>query len=190
MRSFGVSLKSIVPPMALRAVTFGPSRTFQFERYGLSNVVWGNVVPFVAVPPPRHVYLHVPFCARRCSYCDFSIAVRRAVPVDEYLTALESELTLRFPARGQSPGSESGVRVRGQSPDSDPDWAERNTSEVDTIYLGGGTPSRLGGAGVARALALVRERFPLAPGAEDYRLRHTGAADDGQCEVRVSCVVT
>jgi oxygen-independent coproporphyrinogen-3 oxidase len=37
---------------------------------------------------PRHVYLHVPFCARRCSYCDFSIAVRRAVPVDEYLAAL------------------------------------------------------------------------------------------------------
>jgi oxygen-independent coproporphyrinogen-3 oxidase len=118
------------------------------------------------VPPPRHVYLHVPFCARRCSYCDFSIAVRRAVPVDEYLTALESELTLRFPARGQSPGSESGVRVRGQSLDSEPDWADRGPSEVDTIYLGGGTPSRLGGAGVARALALVRERFPLAPGAE------------------------
>jgi len=89
---------------------------------------------------PRHVYLHVPFCARRCSYCDFSIAVRRTVPVEEYNAALASELAIRFRAQ--------------------------ESTEVDTIYLGGGTPSRLGGSGVARALALVRERFPLAPGAE------------------------
>lgn len=89
---------------------------------------------------PRHVYLHVPFCARRCSYCDFSIAVRRDVPVDEYLAALEAELATRF----------------GGSP----------PEEVDTIYLGGGTPSRLGGAGVARAIALVQRHFPLARGGE------------------------
>jgi oxygen-independent coproporphyrinogen-3 oxidase len=89
---------------------------------------------------PRHVYLHVPFCARRCSYCDFSIAVRREVPVDEYLAALEAELTVRF----------------GATP----------PTEVDTIYLGGGTPSRLGGAGVARAIALVERHFPLARAGE------------------------
>lgn len=108
---------------------------------------------------PRHVYVHVPFCARRCSYCDFSIAVRRNVPVDEYLTALESELTLRFADRGQTP--------QGQTPTvSDPGRTDQSPTEVDTIYFGGGTPSRLGGAGVARALALVRERLPLAPNAE------------------------
>ena len=89
---------------------------------------------------PRHVYLHVPFCARRCSYCDFSIAVRREVPVDEYLAALEAELTVRF---GAAPAT-----------------------EVETIYLGGGTPSRLGAAGVARAIALVQRYFPLATGGE------------------------
>jgi oxygen-independent coproporphyrinogen III oxidase len=89
---------------------------------------------------PRHVYLHVPFCSRRCSYCDFSIAVRREVPVDEYLSALAAELSTRF-----------GVQPR---------------NEVDTVYLGGGTPSRLGGAGVARALDLVRRHFPLAPEGE------------------------
>lgn len=88
----------------------------------------------------RHVYLHVPFCARRCSYCDFSIAVRREVPVDEYLRALEAELATRFGADA--------------------------AAEVDTIYLGGGTPSRLGGAGVARAIALVRRRFHLVTGGE------------------------
>jgi oxygen-independent coproporphyrinogen-3 oxidase len=92
------------------------------------------------VIPPRHIYLHVPFCARRCSYCDFSIAVRRDVPVDEYLAALDAELATRF-----------GADAHG---------------EVDTIYLGGGTPSRLGGAGIAAALALVRRRFPAAAGAE------------------------
>jgi oxygen-independent coproporphyrinogen III oxidase len=89
---------------------------------------------------PRHVYVHVPFCARRCSYCDFSIAVRRVVPVAEYLAALDAELGLRY---GDGP--------RG---------------EVDSIYFGGGTPSRLGGDGLARALKLVERRFPRADGAE------------------------
>ena len=88
----------------------------------------------------RHVYVHVPFCTRRCSYCDFSIAVRREVPVDEYLAALDAELHTRF----------------GDGP----------VGEVDTIYLGGGTPSRLGGEGLARALALVERRFPRAADAE------------------------
>jgi len=92
------------------------------------------------VPSPRHVYIHVPFCARRCSYCDFSIAVRREVPVDDYLRALDAELTLRFPA-------------------SEP-------TEVDTIYFGGGTPSRLGGEGLARAIEIVTRRFAPARGAE------------------------
>ena len=89
---------------------------------------------------PRHVYLHVPFCARRCSYCDFSIAVRREVPVDEYLAALDAELRTRF--------------------------ADAPPEEVDTIYLGGGTPSRLGGEGVVRALDLVRRHFRPAADAE------------------------
>jgi oxygen-independent coproporphyrinogen III oxidase len=98
----------------------------------------GCPVRYCAVP--RHVYLHVPFCSRRCSYCDFSIAVRRDVPVDEYLAALEAELSIRF--------------------------GRTAPSDVDTIYLGGGTPSRLGGAGVARAIALVERWFPLARGGE------------------------
>jgi oxygen-independent coproporphyrinogen III oxidase len=90
---------------------------------------------------PRHLYVHVPFCVRRCSYCDFSIAVRRRVPVDEYLAAVSAELELRFPA-------------------TDGRW------EVDTLYLGGGTPSLLGGDGVARLLAAIRERVTLARDAE------------------------
>jgi len=90
--------------------------------------------------PPRHVYVHVPFCARRCVYCDFAIAVRRRVPVDDYVTAIERELNVRFPEEAPWP--------------------------VDTLYFGGGTPSRLGGAGVARLVDGLRQRITIEPGAE------------------------
>jgi oxygen-independent coproporphyrinogen-3 oxidase len=90
--------------------------------------------------PERHIYVHVPFCARRCTYCDFSIAVRRVVPVDDYLRALGRELALRVP---------TGERVA-----------------AETLYLGGGTPSRLGAVGVARLLDLVRQYATLEPDAE------------------------
>ncbi|HEY4129695.1 MAG TPA: radical SAM family heme chaperone HemW, partial [Gemmatimonadaceae bacterium] len=89
---------------------------------------------------PRHVYVHVPFCGRRCSYCDFSIAVRRVVPVDEYLAALAAELRVRFPEQAHWP--------------------------IDTLYFGGGTPSRLGADGVARMLDTMRQRVEIAADAE------------------------
>jgi oxygen-independent coproporphyrinogen-3 oxidase len=89
---------------------------------------------------PRHLYVHVPFCARRCAYCDFSIAVRAVVPVADYVAAVKRELQLRFP------GSER--------------W------ELDTLYFGGGTPSRLSGDGVQRLVDVLRERVVLAADAE------------------------
>ncbi len=89
----------------------------------------------------RHVYVHVPFCARRCSYCDFAIAVRRELPVREYLAALDAELMLRRRDR-------------------------KTLQEVDTIYLGGGTPSLLGTAGIADLLELLQRDFTRAPNAE------------------------
>ena len=90
----------------------------------------------------RHLYVHVPFCGRRCTYCDFSIAVRRAVPLEAFLAALAREIALT----GAHPG--------------------------ETLYLGGGTPSRLGGEGIAalaRLLALQRElaEFTLEANPED-----------------------
>ena len=89
---------------------------------------------------PRHVYVHVPFCRRRCAYCDFSIAVRPVVPSSEYLTALKRELDIRYPA--------------GES------WT------ADTLYFGGGTPSRLGAEAVTRLLELLRSRIDVAADAE------------------------
>ena len=80
-----------------------------------------------AKPTARHLYIHVPFCARRCSYCDFSIAVRSVTPVGAFVDALGLELHC----------------------------SNADIGELDTIYLGGGTPSRLG-RGIGDVLALVR----------------------------------
>ena len=85
----------------------------------------------------RHLYIHVPFCARRCSYCDFSIAVRSSVPVATYVESIAREIAQHDTQR----------------------W------DLDTVYLGGGTPSRLG-AGVAAVVKIVRENASIAPGAE------------------------
>jgi oxygen-independent coproporphyrinogen-3 oxidase len=90
--------------------------------------------------PPKHIYVHVPFCTRRCSYCDFAIAVRRVVPAVEYVDAIDAELRVRFPDAGA--------------------WT------ADTLYFGGGTPSRLGTDGVARLLDVIGKRVTLAAGAE------------------------
>jgi oxygen-independent coproporphyrinogen-3 oxidase len=92
-------------------------------------VTGGLEVPAAAasgVGGTRHLYVHVPFCARRCSYCDFSIAVRRRLPLEAYLRALGME----------------AARLRGA-------WRPA------TLYLGGGTPSKLGGEGIGRLAALL-----------------------------------
>lgn len=94
-----------------------------------------------AAAPPRHAYVHVPFCARRCAYCDFSIAVRRVVPVADYVDGLARELAIRPVGGGAA-------------------W------ELDTLYFGGGTPSRLGAAGIPAAIAAVRAHAQLAGDAE------------------------
>ena len=89
---------------------------------------------------PAHLYVHVPFCARRCVYCDFAIAVRRDIPVDEFLVAAERELALRF-------GEPGG-------------W------NLETLYFGGGTPSRLGADGIQRLIDILRRRATLISSAE------------------------
>jgi oxygen-independent coproporphyrinogen-3 oxidase len=85
----------------------------------------------------RHLYLHVPFCARRCSYCDFSIAVRKRVPADAYVAAVAGELAL-VRAAGLAAPSEDGL---------------------DTLYLGGGTPSSLPPDALAALLSVLFDAF-------------------------------
>jgi putative oxygen-independent coproporphyrinogen III oxidase len=90
-----------------------------------------------------HLYLHIPFCARRCSYCDFAIAVRRETPSEEYVDRVLAEW----------------ARCR-----EDPRWAGFAT--LNTLYLGGGTPSRLAPDALNRLLDQLLDDRPLAPGAE------------------------
>ncbi len=109
----------------------------------------------VATPGrPFGIYIHVPFCATRCGYCDFNTytpAELGGANPDGWLVALRTEL-------GQAAdllGSPTGTDVAG-----------RAAPEVQTVFVGGGTPSLLGGAGLAGVLDAVREHFVLAPGAE------------------------
>lgn len=90
-------------------------------------------------PGPIGVYLHFPFCAVRCTYCDFTTVAGRDGRIGTYLEALEREI------------------LHGQ-----PDLG----GPVDTVFLGGGTPSRLLPEQLDRLLALLRSRFDLAPDAE------------------------
>ena len=90
--------------------------------------------------PFRHLYLHIPFCRHKCGYCDFNAYAGMDRLMPTYVEALERELRAareRFPF---------GV--------------------LDTVYLGGGTPSLLPAPLIARLLARVRELFEVAPGAE------------------------
>lgn len=86
---------------------------------------------------PRSAYVHVPFCRHRCGYCNFTLIAGREDLIGGYLEALEREL------------SQLG-----------------EPCEVDTLFLGGGTPTHLPAARLRRLLKLVRDWFPLAPNAE------------------------
>lgn len=89
------------------------------------------------------IYVHIPFCARKCGYCDFYSVVGGEEAHEEYLGLLEREADLlarEFPAAARTPS--------------------------DTVYLGGGTPTVMGAERLVRLLAFVRARFPLAEGAE------------------------
>lgn len=87
---------------------------------------------------PIGLYIHVPFCQRKCPYCDFYSAV---------------------PAQGQQ---ELYTRAVLESLRQVPFFVD----SVDTIYFGGGTPSLLGGEGIARILDGASKSFPILPGAE------------------------
>lgn len=95
-------------------------------------------VPILVDEPIRHLYVHVPFCPTICPFCSFHVLERRAGLVDAYLDRLDVELA---------------------------ELAERCTVELDTVYLGGGTPSHLRPAEMERLRRSVGERVGWA-GAE------------------------
>ncbi|TCJ11816.1 oxygen-independent coproporphyrinogen III oxidase-like protein [Parasulfuritortus cantonensis] len=97
--------------------------------------------PAPSRPPPLALYVHVPWCVRKCPYCDFnSHALRGELPEAAYVDALLVDLERALPEIWGRP--------------------------VETVFVGGGTPSLLSPEVVDRLLAGVRTLLPLRPYAE------------------------
>lgn len=111
-------------------------------------------MPFAALPP-LSLYVHVPWCVRKCPYCDFnSHELAAGLPEGEYVDALLADLERELPLV----------------------WGRRLVS----IFIGGGTPSLLSGAAVERLLSGIRARLPLPPGAEITLEANPGTAEAGR----------
>jgi len=91
--------------------------------------------------PPLSLYIHIPWCVRKCPYCDFnSHEAREPVPEQRYIDALIADLEVALPLV----------------------WGRK----VYTVFFGGGTPSVFSAEGIERIIAAVRARMPLAIDAE------------------------
>ena len=102
--------------------------------------------------PPLSLYVHIPWCVRKCPYCDFnSHEARDEIPEAAYIDALIADLEQDLPA------------VWGRT--------------VETVFFGGGTPSLFSPEGIDRLLADVRARIPLKPEAEITLEANPGTVD-------------
>lgn len=97
------------------------------------------------------IYIHIPFCRRKCLYCDFPSYAGLERFMEPYAAALRRELALR---RGALPGA-----------------------VFDSVYIGGGTPTALPAALLVGILEAAREAFPIAADAEITVEVNPGAAD-------------
>ena len=98
---------------------------------------------------PRHLYVHVPFCVRRCSYCDFAVTALREPPVAAWLDAVDRELSMHAAAEG---------------------WTEAAAEQIglSTLYVGGGTPSLLGTGAMVALARRVQHTFGVAPDQDEW----------------------
>jgi coproporphyrinogen III oxidase-like Fe-S oxidoreductase len=95
-----------------------------------------SLAPRFAALPPLSLYVHIPWCIRKCPYCDFnSHEARGDFPEDAYVDALLADLEFSLPSV----------------------WGRR----VGTVFFGGGTPSLFSAASIDRLLAGIRARLPL-----------------------------
>lgn len=103
---------------------------------------------------PRSAYVHVPFCAHRCNYCDFAIAVGQDAQTERYLDALAAELS-----------------TLGQP------------QPVQTLFLGGGTPTHLAPAQLERLMTSVLKWLPLERDHEFSVEANPGTLDQAKIDV-------
>lgn len=109
----------------------------QVKQEGLKRVAKSMEWQLPRFQTPRSAYLHVPFCRHRCGYCNFAVIAGRDELADDFLSALDRELSW----------------LPGPHP-------------VDTLYIGGGTPTQLDAKQLGRLWELVKARFVLAAGGE------------------------
>ncbi len=103
-------------------------------------------------PPPLSLYIHFPWCIKKCPYCDFnSHAVKNTLPEDAYIQALLKDLDSELP------------HVWGRT--------------VQSIFMGGGTPSLISPTAMEQLLSGIRARLPLKPGAEITLEANPGSAE-------------
>lgn len=135
--------------------------------------------PGPAPAPPVGLYVHVPFCLSLCPYCDFVVyaGVDAAGPrnrVAPFLAALAREIDLRADALDARFGPpDGGLRA-----------------PLETLYLGGGTPSLLAPDALAALIARVRDRYGLRPDAEVTLEANPGPADRGDARAQRAAGVT
>jgi oxygen-independent coproporphyrinogen-3 oxidase len=97
--------------------------------------------PHFTVLPPLSLYIHIPWCIRKCPYCDFNSHEQSGgLPEQEYINALMSDLEVQLPEF----------------------WGRT----IHTVFIGGGTPSLFSAKAIADILAGVRARTRLSPQAE------------------------
>ena len=108
-------------------------------------------------PPPLSLYVHLPWCVRKCPYCDFnSHEARGALPFDAYVDALLADLDHDLPL------------VWGRT--------------VHSVFFGGGTPSLFPAAAIDRFLQGASARLRFAPGLEITLETNPGTAEHGRFE--------
>ncbi len=105
----------------------------------------------------RGLYVHFPWCLAKCPYCDFAVAVAKSIPEARYTQGLLAELALRLQAQ--------------------PAWKAR---PLDSLYLGGGTPSLWAPALVAQLLLGIRAQLAVRPEAEMTLEANPEVADVGR----------
>jgi putative oxygen-independent coproporphyrinogen III oxidase len=109
----------------------------------------------LAALPPLSLYVHIPWCVRKCPYCDFnSHEARGDLPEQQYAQALIADLERALPSV----------------------WGRR----VHTVFFGGGTPSLLSAKTLDEILSGVRARVPLAPDAEVTLEANPGTFEAGK----------
>ena len=105
------------------------------------SVVARHSSPRFSALPPLALYIHIPWCVRKCPYCDFnSHEARGALPEQQYIAALIADLERALPQV----------------------WGRR----IYSVFFGGGTPSLLSARGIDAILSAARARLPLAADAE------------------------